>query len=224
MPTRPRLHYSLHGIFVVAALLSAGIASASVVTYIDRTTWGTALAAPVFTVDFEGFSAPASFDTVPLTVGPITLSTNNGPSGGANAVIASSSPASFGNWTAYVFVDGPLTADLTFATPESGFFIDFFAAGNGTSLDLTLSLAGGGTADVLVPGTGLGVLQPFGVISTAGAITKIRFNNTVIDGFYIDNISAPTSSVATSVPEPATLGLLSLGLAGMGFARRKRKA
>jgi PEP-CTERM motif len=37
------------------------------------------------------------------------------------------------------------------------------------------------------------------------------------DSFSIDD------SVRTSVPEPATLGLLALGFAGVGFARRKRK-
>jgi hypothetical protein len=37
------------------------------------------------------------------------------------------------------------------------------------------------------------------------------------DSFSIDD------SVTTPVPEPATLGLLALGFAGVGFARRKRK-
>ncbi len=38
------------------------------------------------------------------------------------------------------------------------------------------------------------------------------------DSFSIDD------SVTTPVPEPATLGLLALGFAGVGFARRKRKS
>lgn len=37
------------------------------------------------------------------------------------------------------------------------------------------------------------------------------------DSFSVDD------SVTTGVPEPATLGLLALGFAGVGFARRKRK-
>lgn len=41
-------------------------------------------------------------------------------------------------------------------------------------------------------------------------------------GNLLDNV-AITSSPAKGVPEPATLGLMALGLAGAGFARRKRR-
>lgn len=72
------------------------------------------------------------------------------------------------------------------------------------------NVTGGAVSDMLV---------------TVGAPTSAYLtftSNTPGDvGALLDNVII-TSSTSTSVPEPATLGLLGLGLAGVGFARRKR--
>jgi len=41
-------------------------------------------------------------------------------------------------------------------------------------------------------------------------------------GAILDNVIVSTTPVGVGVPEPATLGLLALGIAGVGFATRRR--
>ena len=47
------------------------------------------------------------------------------------------------------------------------------------------------------------------------------FDGNFVEGFYFDTLSAPVA-IAAEMPEPATLMLFGFGLAGLGFAARRR--
>jgi hypothetical protein len=62
---------------------------------------------------------------------------------------------------------------------------------------------------------------------TAGNTYQIRFAEVDNLGQLnqgIDNVSIDASSSAAGVPEPTTLALMGLGLAGLGFARKRKRA
>ena len=56
----------------------------------------------------------------------------------------------------------------------------------------------------------------FGITETGGGL----FRDKTDSAFYIDDVSV----VASSVPEPGSLMLMALGLAGLGFARKNQKS
>lgn len=56
----------------------------------------------------------------------------------------------------------------------------------------------------------------FGITETWGGL----FRDKTDSAFYIDDVSV----VASSVPEPGSLMLMALGLAGLGFARKNQKS
>jgi hypothetical protein len=221
-----KLRRTFQAIIVAVVLCGPSVTSAATITYNNRASWIGAVAATNFTVDFESFATDTSFSTSALNVGPFTLSTVGTAAFGRNFVDVApflnpvpALPASFGNAAVDVFVQGSpaLSVKVQFATPVRGFFADFFNPGNGTQLDMTLSFQGGGSADLLVPGTG-STLEPFGFTSTE-PVASILLSNTNNDGLYLDNVSG--AQQLAGVPEPASLTLFAIGLAGLVAARRR---
>jgi hypothetical protein len=71
-----------------------------------------------------------------------------------------------------------------------------------------------------------GVVSNMLITVSAPTTTYLTFtSNTPGDiGDVLDNVVLTSSSPTTGVPEPATFGLMALGLTGLGFAARRRRS
>lgn len=177
--------------------------------------------AAVITLDFDslaGGSNIVSDGFVSTSEGNITLF--QGASGAACIGCFGSFPSDLNTGQALVEADNSgansfIGLDFSFNVVS----LQFNFGGDGGGFEYFAYDSSNNVLDSLSFASNTWVTPGFHSISGVGSISSIRWRDPV-GGAALDNIILSTSTSA--VPEPAPLALLALGLAGIGFSRKKK--
>ena len=86
---------------------------------------------------------------------------------------------------------------------------------------MTLATSNGTSMTFNIPDSPVNVERYFGVIDDAGFVS-VTITKPGLETVDLDNVRWGNVAGVADVPAPATLALLALGLAGLGFSRRKK--
>jgi hypothetical protein len=194
-----------------AAMLAAGAANATAVTYSDKTAWTTAAGGPITSTTTDGRTVDTFQSTITLGDGTLL-------DAGSDLFTIRKVPESWATWSGDykgIVYDANVGSSLTFTLSGlSAFGLEMEPnSTSGALFDITLELDDGSTLTQGVSGDG-GALF-FGWVGEG--ITSFTISSS--DEFAFGNI---VSARAQSTPEPLTLALFGAGLAGIGAIRRRK--
>ena len=167
-------------------------------------------------VTFDEFALTTSLNAAGVTFA-FAISTSNNPTSLGASLPGFSLPTNFGALTTSVEGCNPFIASATVCGTATGL------ASRSTGLGDTLSFSSLGTTAIAIGPITSYVTNPVAIFTNAPSFTDPSVSVTD-DGVTAVFTGLGPAGGSTSVPEPATLALLGLGLLGTAFVQRRRRS